>query len=401
MISQALSEDKINYPRLLKYLLYVFILLAIAISVQKLFQGERSFWGHTQSHYNNYVIFKTSFKHLVEQVNLYDLYEKEYGDFYKYSPTFAVFMAPFYFMPDWMGLIVWNLLNCLLLFYGITKIPQLADKTKVFILSFSLIELVTSMQNQQSNALIAGFLLLAFVCFEKDRIPMAALLIMLCFFIKLTGILACVLFLFYDKKWKFILWSALWFLILATLPLLFTTFQNLSVQYQNWWKLIVDDHTQSYGISIFGVIHSWFAIEPSKLVILSFGLVLLLLPLIRVDRFKEFKFRLLYICSLLIWIVIFNHKAESSSYIVAIVGCALWYFTSEKSRLNSILIVLAFILISLSPTDLFPKSLREGFIVPFVLKALPAVLIWLRIFGELISEKKNPTPVNVNLKLVD
>ncbi|MBP9924049.1 MAG: DUF2029 domain-containing protein, partial [Bacteroidia bacterium] len=174
MISQTPSEDKINYPRLLKYLLYGFILLAIAISVQKLFQGERSFWGHTQSHYNNYVIFKTSFKHLVEQVNLYDLYEKEYGDFYKYSPTFAVFMAPFYFMPDWMGLIVWNLLNCLLLFYGITKIPQLADKTKVFILSFSLIELVTSMQNQQSNALIAGFLLLAFVCFEKDRIPLAA-----------------------------------------------------------------------------------------------------------------------------------------------------------------------------------------------------------------------------------
>jgi len=231
MISQTPSEDKINYPRLLKYLLYGFILLAIAISVQKLFQGERSFWGHTQSHYNNYVIFKTSFKHLVEQVNLYDLYEKEYGDFYKYSPTFAVFMAPFYFMPDWMGLIVWNLLNCLLLFYGITKIPQLADKTKVFILSFSLIELVTSMQNQQSNALIAGFLLLAFVCFEKDRIPLAALLIMLCFFIKLTGILACVLFLFYDKKWKFILWSAFWFLILATLPLLFTTFQNLSVLY--------------------------------------------------------------------------------------------------------------------------------------------------------------------------
>jgi len=379
MISQTPSEDKINYPRLLKYLLYGFILLAIAISVQKLFQGERSFWGHTQSHYNNYVIFKTSFKHLVEQVNLYDLYEKEYGDFYKYSPTFAVFMAPFYFMPDWMGLIVWNLLNCLLLFYGITKIPQLADKTKVFILSFSLIELVTSMQNQQSNALIAGFLLLAFVCFEKDRIPLAALLIMLCFFIKLTGILACVLFLFYDKKWKFILWSAFWFLILATLPLLFTTFQNLSVQYQNWWKLIVDDHTQSYGISIFGVIHSWFAIEPSKLVILSFGLILLLLPLVKVDRFKEFKFRLLYICSLLIWIVIFNHKAESSSYIVAIVGCALWYFTSEKSRLNLFLILLAFVLVSLSPTDLFPKSLRENLIVPFVLKAIPAVMIWLKI----------------------
>ena len=379
MISQSLSEDKINYSRLLKFLLYVFILLAIAISVQKLSQGERSFWGHTQSHYNNYVIFKTSFKHLVEQVNLYDLYEKEYGDFYKYSPTFAVFMAPFYYLPDWLGLITWNLLNCLLLFYGIVKIPELSDKLKVFILSFSLIELVTSIQNQQSNAMIAGFLLLAFVCFEKQKIPYAALLIMVCFFVKLTGILACVLFLFYDNKWKFVLWSLIWFLILAALPLLFTDFHNLTVQYQNWWKLLVDDHSQSYGISIFGIIHSWFAIQPSKVWILFVGMILFLLPLIRINRYKEFEFRLLYICSLLIWIVIFNHKAESSSYIVAIVGCALWYFTSEKSRLNLFMILLAFVLVSLSPTDLFPKSLRENLIVPFVLKAIPAVMIWLKI----------------------
>ena len=379
MISQSLSEDKINYSRLLKFLLYVFILLAIAISVQKLSQGERSFWGHTQSHYNNYVIFKTSFKHLVEQVNLYDLYEKEYGDFYKYSPTFAVFMAPFYYLPDWLGLITWNLLNCLLLFYGIVKIPELSDKLKVFILSFSLIELVTSIQNQQSNAMIAGFLLLAFVCFEKQKIPYAALLIMVCFFVKLTGILACFLFLFYDNKWKFVLWSLIWFLILAALPLLFTDFHNLTVQYQNWWKLLVDDHSQSYGISIFGIIHSWFGIQPSKVWILFVGMILFLLPLIRINRYKEFEFRLLYICSLLIWIVIFNHKAESSSYIVAIVGCALWYFTSEKSRLNLFLILLAFVLVSLSPTDLFPKSLRENLIVPFVLKAIPAVMIWLKI----------------------
>jgi len=379
MISQSLSEDKINYSRLLKFLLYVFILLAIAISVQKLSQGERSFWGHTQSHYNNYVIFKTSFKHLVEQVNLYDLYEKEYGDFYKYSPTFAVFMAPFYYLPDWLGLITWNLLNCLLLFYGIVKIPELSDKLKVFILSFSLIELVTSIQNQQSNAMIAGFLLLAFVCFEKQKIPYAALLIMVCFFVKLTGILACVLFLFYDNKWKFVLWSLIWFLILAALPLLFTDFHNLTVQYQNWWKLLVDDHSQSYGISIFGIIHSWFGIQPSKVWILFVGMILFLLPLIRINRYKEFEFRLLYICSLLIWIVIFNHKAESSSYIVAIVGCALWYFTSEKSRLNLFMILLAFVLVSLSPTDLFPKSLRENLIVPFVLKAIPAVMIWLKI----------------------
>ena len=378
-------SKKIDFKQALNYLFYIFILLAIAISLQKLFQGQRDFWGHTQSHYNNYVIFKTSFKHLIQQVNLYDLYEKEYGDFYKYSPTFAVLMAPFYFLPDWVGLIIWNLLNCLFLFYGILKLPSLTDKVKSYILAFSILELITSMQNQQSNAMIAGFLLLAFVSFEKKKIPQAAFLIMLCLFIKLTGVLACVLFLFYRDKPKFVLWSFIWFIVLAALPLLFVDLNYLILQYENWGKLLAEDHIQSYGISIFGIIHSWFHSEPSKAIILTVGLLLFLLPLIRTGRYKEFDFRLKYLCSLLIWIVIFNHKAESSSYIVAIVGCAIWFFISNKSVLNLILIVLALVLISLSPTDLFPKTIRESLIVPLVLKSVPALLIWIKITFELLS----------------
>ena len=385
MKSLGYLSKKIEFKQAINYLLYVFILLAIAISLQKLFQGQRDFWGHTQTHYNNYVIFKTSFIHLVEQVNLYDLYEKEYGDFYKYSPTFAVLMAPFYYLPDWLGLILWNLLNCLFLFYGFVKLPNLTDKVKSFILALSILELITSMQNQQSNAMIAGFLLLAFVSFEKNKIPQAAFLIMLCLFIKLTGALACVLFLFYRDKPKFVIWSFIWFIGMAALPLLFVDLNYLVLQYENWGKLLAEDHLQSYGISIFGIIHSWFNSEPSKAIVLIIGLLFFLLPLIRTDRFKEYDFRLKYLCALLIWIVIFNHKAESSSYIVAIAGCAIWFFISDKSILNVFLIFLAFVLISLSPTDIFPKAIRESLIVPLVLKAVPALLIWIKITFELSS----------------
>ena len=389
MKSFEITSEKYNYTKLLNYLFWVFILVAVAISIQKLSQGERAFWGHIQSHYNNYVIFKTSFKHLLEGVNLYDLYEKEYGDFYKYSPTFAVLMAPFYYVPDWIGLVIWNLLNCLLLFYGISLLPQISSKVKFCILSFSIIELVTSIQNQQSNAMIAGLLLLAFICFEKQKIPLAALLIMLCFFIKLTGILACVLFLFYGKKWKFLLWSAVWVVILAALPLLFTSISNLGMQYQNWFKLLAEDHSQSYGVSIFGMVNKWFQIEPSKLGILIAGIILFLLPLIKMNSYKNYNFRLLYVCSLLIWIVIFNHKAESSSYIVAMIACSLWYFSFKRNEIDIILFSLAVLLISLSPTDIFPKVIRESFILPYALKALPAVMIWIKIQIELMTDYKN------------
>jgi hypothetical protein len=389
----AINFDKYDYSKLLKYLLWVFLIVTIADSIQKLSLGEKIFWGHNQTYYNNYVIFKTSFKHLIDGVNLYDQYVDEYGDYYKYSPTFAVLMAPFYFLPDWIGLIVWDVLNCLLLYYGVLKLPQLTLRIKFFILSFSFIEMMTSLQNSQSNAMIAGLILLAFISLEKNKIPLATFLIMICFYIKLTGILACILFLFYDKKWKFISWSAFWFVLMAALPLLFTDLQTLITQYKNWGVLLADDHSQSYGISVFGIINSWFSIEPSKTILLLTGVVLFLLPLIRIKRYTEYNFRLLYVCSLLIWIVIFNHKAESPSFVVAIVGCAIWYFNGMKNNVNLFLICLAFVLISLSPTDLFPKIVRTSFIIPYALKALPAVLIWIVITYELLRKDPSKRPV--------
>jgi len=57
----------------------------------------------------------------------------------------------------------------------------------------------------------------------------------------------------------------------------------------------------------------------------------------------------------------------------------IWYFTQAKSLDHLILLALAFVLTSLSPTDLFPKFLRREFISPYHLKALPCVLIWLKI----------------------
>ena len=36
----------------------------------------------------------------------------------------------------------------------------------------------------------------------------------------------------------------------------------------------------------------------------------------------------------------------------------------------------AFVLVSLSPTDVFPRVLREQIVQPFVLKALPCILLW-------------------------
>ncbi len=381
------DASKINFNKGLSFLFFLFIASAIGVGIQKYFQSGTSFWGNEQTHYNNFIIFKNSFGHLLHHQNLYDLYEKEYGDFYKYSPTFAFLMAPFYILPNFAGLLLWNLLNCILIFLGIKNLPQLSDKTKFLILAFSIIELITSIQNQQSNALIAGLLLLAFALMEKQKTVLPTLLIMLCFFTKLTGILAIVFFLFYEKKWKMIAWSLIWLLVLAALPLLIIPKHEFVIQYKSWINLLVNDHVQSAGVSIYGLVQIFSSIIISKNSILLIGVILFFIPLVKKERYSQYYFRLNYLCSLLIWIVIFNHKAESSSYILAFVACAIWYFTNEKTFVTIALFVFCALFISLSPTDLFPKIIRNNFIVPYHLKALPAVIVWITITFHLLKDK--------------
>ena len=52
---------------------------------------------------NNYIIFKSSFHFLLTGEDLYALHPETHFDYYKYSPSFPLFMAPFYALPDLPG----------------------------------------------------------------------------------------------------------------------------------------------------------------------------------------------------------------------------------------------------------------------------------------------------------
>jgi hypothetical protein len=141
-------------------------------------------------------------------------------------------------------------------------------------------------------------------------------------------------------------------------------------------------------------VQSWFHINPPKIVIALLGIALFCWPLIRfsppsplsdVEPFRDFHWRMLFLCSILIWVVIFNHKAESSSYVIAMCGVALWYF-ARPNWPNLVLVSLAFIFTCLSPTDVFPSSLSATFFVPYSIKAVPCIVIW----GKIIYELKWP-----------
>jgi Glycosyltransferase family 87 len=386
-----------------KFLLIVFILLAIGASVQSLMSGTKTYKkdGIEYNKYNNYTIFEKSFQHLNEGKDLYILYPEEHWDLYKYSPAFAVVFGVFAIFPDWIGLNLWNLLNALILFGAVYYLPKLSNYKKGLILVISAIELLTSMQNAQSNGLIAGLIILSFGLLEREKYIYATFLIVFAVYIKLFAIVSFVLFLFYPKKWELRVYSIFWMIVFFALPLLFVNVEQLQLLYSSWFNMLSNDHSASFGYSVMGWLHSWFGFDTNKVIVLVFGVLIFLIPLIRIKEYKNLTLRFLTLASILIWVVIFNHKAESPTFIIAMAGVALWFVTSEKSKTNIILFATAFIFTSLSPTDIFPKYLRTEFVKPLMLKVFPCILIWVKIVYDMIVLKSNRIEEKYNSELLN
>ncbi|OIP02283.1 MAG: hypothetical protein AUJ98_01795 [Bacteroidetes bacterium CG2_30_33_31] len=366
-------------------ILYVFFTLAI--SFQSMYLGKKVIedYKFTLTHQNNYQIFKYSFHHLAANTNLYKAYSNEYWDLYKYSPSFAVFFAPMAVLPDWLGLSLWNLINSLTLLFAIYFLPNIEFRKKLFILLAILIETLTSLQSQQSNALIAGLIILSYGFIERKNLFIATALLTFSVYIKLFGIVGFAFFLFYPQKWKAALYGVFWFIIIFALPLLIIDFHSLINQYNNWGNMLALDHDTSLGLSVMSWLSTWFKVNISKNIVLFAGAIIYLMPFVRIKQWQYQKFRLMILASTLIWVVIFNHKAESPTFVIAMVGAAIWFFNSCKSKLNNVIFIIALLFTSLSPTDIFPVYIRTEIFVPYVVKSFPMILIYGILIFELLK----------------
>ncbi|MGI8468917.1 MAG: glycosyltransferase family 87 protein [Pyrinomonadaceae bacterium] len=356
----------------------LFFVLTIAASVQKYFlQGI-----------NNYLIFSRSFEVLISHQNLYVKYPALYNDKFLYSPTFALCAGLFYFLPDLAyflpdlaGVVLWNLLNFTLFFYAVKTI---SGDEKKFILIFAVasVELFNSIQNNQSNPLVTALILFAFASFEKRKISSAALFVASLFFIKIYGIAAAVFALLHSEKFKFAKWLIFWFVLLFALPLILVSFQELVWQYESWFEVIKNFKTGTQ-LSVMGVTERWSGLQIYYLPAQIAGLLILLAPFVYFRRFSDAVFRRKLLCSLLIFLVIFNQSAESPTYITAVTGAAIWFADSRKNIADYILIFLVLVFTSLGSTSVFPSAWRHNFFEAYGLKVVPCFLVWLKIQYEL------------------
>ncbi|MEY3243499.1 MAG: hypothetical protein RIR11_4938 [Bacteroidota bacterium] len=350
----------------------VFSLVTVVATAHKYLLG---FNQDGYSKYENYRIFKYAWHYFILGQNPYTGHPETW-DLYKYSPAFCVSMAPFYAIPDWIGLILWNLINVLALLSAILILPGFSLQKRITIAWFVLPELLIAVQNAQSNALMAAFCLLGYIGLEHKKSFTSAGWIMSSVFIKIFGIFAALLAVFYPKQWKsFGISILVWGLLYALLPVVFTGWPHLKQLYIWWWELLRNDHSASIGLSVSGWLNTWFGLQPPKVWITAIGLSIQLLAVVLQAYRRQSVLPIL--ASLLIWVVIFNHKAESPTFIIAVTGVAIWFFSIKSPKLSDhILLWIAFLLSSITPTDLFPRSLFNLLVQPYTLKAVPFIAIW-------------------------
>lgn len=370
----------------------VYILLALVAALKQ----------YLHHSYNNYLIFKYTFWHLIDQQHLYlNSPANPYLDCNHYGPVFGVFIMPFAVLPDWLGVCLWNTANVLILLWGIFSLP-ISENKKIIIAWICAHEALTSLFSYQFNIALTGTMLLSFSYMLRNKNAQSAFFIAFGTLVKLYGIVSLAYFFFTKEKIRLILYGILSLGVLFVLPMLFSSPAYVLRSYQDWYESLVQKNSSNINldsfqdISLMGIVRRVFGDKsiPNWPMLLG-GLLLFLLPYLRISQYKNIGFRLLLLASTLIFTVIFSTGSESPTYIIAFVGIAVWFVVqSSKNSWVIGLLVFAFIVTSLSPTDIIPSSART-FIRLYALKALPCVLIWFYILYQMLTvDFKNKELIN-------
>ncbi|MFX4396854.1 hypothetical protein ABTA35_19825, partial [Acinetobacter baumannii] len=90
--------------------------------------------------------------------------------------------------------------------------------------------------------------------------------------------------------------------------------------------------------------------------------------LLKKKLYSDLETQLRYTACILLFTVAFNPGVESPSYIIAVVGAALWYVLVPRKNWEKIIMILVFVFTCLSPTEIFPRYIREEFMKPYHIK---------------------------------
>lgn len=374
--------------------------------------------------FNNFLIYKFTFWHALEQKSLFAAYPLDHSDVNHYGPIFSLIIAPFAIIPSlWVGVFLWHLALALFLWWAIKK-STLTITQQTVVIWLTAHEMLNALGMSQFNVATAAMIALSYSAIHREKEMWAAFWIVLGTLVKIYGIVGLAFFFFAKNKKKFSLWLVLWTIILIAAPMPFFGIEYIGRQYIEWAVCLVEKGGENLfsdfqNISLLGMVRKigyacsaglteyynvyWFKTTPdasnwwvstwSDLWLIIPGLIISALPGLRFKQYQSHTFQLMCLALVLIIVNIFSTGSENSSYIISMIGVAIWFVAVpwQRSRWDYALLIFCFILTSLSPTDLFPGYIRTFWIRAFALKSLPVVLIWLKLVWEMCTRDYTQT----------
>lgn len=340
---------------------------------------------------NNYIIFRTSYFHYRDHVNLYLTYPKEYYDVFIYGPAFVPLIMPLSLLPESIGFLLWELGNALIFLWAISLLP-FDKRTKTAILLLCAIEFANSSHYMQFNPTIAAIIIISFVMVQRRKEQYATLFTVFGAMMKIYPIAGLAFFVFSKNKLKCIGWSVLWLVAFFCLPALISGWPFLIQTYKDWFAALTSKSvanqslTTGFDFCIMGAARR-IAQDPTipNWPFMLGGLIVFCIPLLRFKQYGSLKFKLQVMCSVLMMVVLFSTASEHPTYIIAVAGAVIYMMMQERpfTPFNIIMLVLLLAITGLGPSDAFPKPARV-FMQNLAMKAWPCIIIWLKLSYELI-----------------
>jgi hypothetical protein len=342
---------------------------------------------------NNYLIFKHNFLNLIHEQNLYLQQPEFYFDRNHYGPVFAIVIAPFAILPDALGILLWILFNAFILLKAIELLP-LKKNSYLVILLLCANDMAGSSMYFQFNPAIAALIIFSFYFIRKKQDFWAALMIALATFTKIYGIVGLAFIFFSDSKLKLIGSFIFWSVVLFLLPMAISSPEFIINTYHDWYADLFAKNSENAGsgmqdVSVMGFIRRVFNYSDfQNLFVIVPAIFVFGLSYLRTDNFKSTQYQLLILASVLIFTVIFSSSAESPTYVIAFTGVSIWFMNLNRpvTGLEIGLLIFAIIISSSPFPDLFPKAIKM-YILPYRLKVLPCLLIWIKIIYETLTRK--------------
>lgn len=327
--------------------------------------------------YNNFIIFRSSWDHMLHHMPLYQLYPDTYFDYFLYHPTFPILFAPLAVLPVAVGLFIWLMGSAGLFLYALRQLPVAANKR--YIISWLLLlELLNAIQSSQTNPMMAALMLLTVINLDRGKPMLAALFTCLCFFIKGYGAITGLVFLFYNQQLTYLKYCLLFGIAGTVLPLAVLSPAELIQAYRDWFQLITSPVILEDG-SVRGMIHAILHLPQQPRTWIDNAVNVLAFSGLATSLFFAWKnrpqhYHWILAGYLLLWVVLFNQSTESPTYIMAVTGAVAGLMMLPERPLSVILLGLLVFVTSLCPTDLVPSFINK-IAVNYQLKALPCLLV--------------------------